>query len=437
MPEESFAGSVKTNYRNIVRRIRIAKRVIRHYRKIALHRPDTSWEFYQFERSVNPMTWDRHDEISAWAQSCSQNTVEWEHRSLYETSNDPVARQGYTLMQEVKRKYKGRFSNQEQIKILMHVPSWRYSPGGYSVHTNIVQALDFIGIPVRVLGWDQPIESALESFKPTVFLTSDHDSYLKRINWDSLATYRKKNLVRLGLTASLEEYGNTPLPLRLEWAKKYCVDFYYSFRAPEYIRQRKEYNLFLENGYRIYSIEFGANPLAYYPVPGFKRDIDYVFLASSNPDKWPRYRTYLSSIFNRYPGFIDGPGWSFINNFTFNPIRDRYIYSRAKVGVNLHIENQIDHACELNERTYMLAACGIPQLVDNPMLLTSRFTPGCFFTAGSPREYESLFEEIISNPGMAATRALQAQREVFEKHTILHRAERFVLDLVDDKGNQN
>jgi hypothetical protein len=68
-----------------------------------------------------------------------------------------------------------------------------------------------------------------------------------------------------------------------------------------------------------------------------------------------------------------------VQNFTFNTDRDRYLYSRPRVGINLHIKNQAGNASELNKRIYMLAACGVPQLIDNAMLLTSRFSPGFFY----------------------------------------------------------
>ncbi len=429
--------NIAAQFRKIARSIGVAKRKARHYRKIALKRIDISWDFFQFERSVHPGTWDRHGEILLWAQQCAQNSEKLENSDCYESSEDPIGRQGYTLLQQVKKKYKGRRNHMTDMRILVHVPSWDVSPGGYSAANNMIQSLDFIGLAVQALHWNKPIEPLLKSFRPTVFITSDHDSYRKRINWESLAAYRKSNLLSVGLTASLEEYGNTPLMSRLDWAEKNHVDFYYSFRSPEYLQQRKEYRPFYEKGYRIYSIEFGANPLTYYPVPGFRRDINYAFLASSNPDKWKRYASYLASIFRLYPGYIDGPGWSMIGNFTFNPVRDRYVYSRAKVGINLHIDNQIDHASELNERTYMLAACGVPQLIDNPKLLSSRFSSGCFYSASSPEEYETLFQEIIHNQETAIMKALQAQWEVFEKHTTFHRAERFALELAHDRSDQN
>jgi hypothetical protein len=293
----------------------------------------------------------------------------------------------------------------------------------------MTQALGFIGIPVKSLGWNEGIEKYLDEFKPTVFMTSDHEIYLSRIEWKAVEKYRNSNILRIGLTASIEEYGNTPLKERLLWAQEHGIDFYYSFRCPEYLQQRAEYKPFLENRHNIFSIEFGANPLIHYPVPGFKRDLNYVFLASINSDKWQRYFLYLTEIFSKYPGFLDGPGWSLISRMTSNLNKDRYLYARAKAGLNLHLDNQIKWASELNERTYMLAACGVPQLTDNPLLLSDRFDEEGFFVANSPDEYKALFDFILNNPHEANRKALIAQKEVFANHTWFHRAENFALKL--------
>ena len=383
-------------------------------------------KFQYFERTINPQTWRKHDEILQWANRCAKNIDEMESPIHYENTQDPIVKQGYALAEKVKLNFAGKYSHLENMRILVHVPPSKTSPGGYSVFNNLVQTLDFIGISVESLEWDQSIEMHLQDFRPTVFITSDTASYLSKINWDAVAKYQKYNNLKIGLTASLEEYGNTPLKGRLDWAQKYKVDFYYSFRSQEYLHERDEYKPFFENGYQIYSIEFGSNPLIYYPVPDINRDINYVFLASSNPDKWTRYFSFLKPIFHQYAGFIDGPGWTMAKNFNFNQNRDRYIYSRAKVGINLHIDNQIEWSSELNERTYMLAACGVPQLIDNPKLLPLRFSSDCFFIANDPQEYNNLFEEILSNPQYAQKKAVQAQKEVFDKYTTFHRAESFI-----------
>ena len=321
--------------------------------------------------------------------------------------------------------FRDKYKSMQGLRVLVHVPSREISPAGYSVFSNLIDSLQFIGISSAPLAWDEAIEPQLQSFLPTVFLTSDSTDYLDRIDWNALARYRAGRALRVGLTASIEAYGNSPLEGRLKWAKAHGVDFYYSFRAPEYLQARKDYAPFFAEGYKIFSIEFGANPLLYYPVDGIECDIPFVFLGSSNADKHQRYLDWFGRIFTRYGGFINGPGWQGMNSLIPMDV-NRYIFARAQVGVNLHLQGQVDWPCELNERTYMLAACGVPQLIDNPALLSKRFSSKAMFAAADPGTYADLFEHMLKHPDEADAAALQAMEEVFKKHTTFHRAEGFV-----------
>ena len=107
----------------------------------------------------------------------------------------------------------------------------------------------------------------------------------------------------------------------------------------------------------------------------------------------------------------------------------KFLYARGKIGINLHIDDSIAWASELNERTYILAACGIPQLVDNAKLLPKRFCDTSLFCAQNPKEYIELFEYMLHNPEECQKRALLALDEVYAKHTTFHRAEDFILQL--------
>ena len=206
------------------------------------------------------------------------------------------------------------------------------------------------------------------------------------------------------------------------------IDFYYSFRSQEYLKERIDYKPFLNEGYKIITVEFGANPLIYFPMANIKKDIDFVFLASSNADKQKRYFEWLPNILNNHSGFIDGPGWHKILRWASQPTH-KYIYARAKIGLNLHIDDSIDWASELNERTYILAACGTPQLIDNAKLLPKRFSSEAMFRGETPEEYSRMFEYMFENPLECERRALIALEEVFEKHTTLHRADGFILKI--------
>jgi hypothetical protein len=344
----------------------------------------------------------------------------------YETSSDPIVRQGYALKKKVEAEFKGKFAGISKERILVHVPDAKVSPAGYSLFSNMVEAFNFIGVPAEALGWHDTTADALTRFKPTMILSGDHRIYLDRIDWNEINRYKQHSRFMVGLTASLAEYGNTPLVERLQWAKEHGVDFYYSYREQGYLQTRKEYKPFFEAGYTIFSIPFGANPLIHYPVPGIVRDLPYVFLASTNKSKAPYYYSYLKSIVSTYPGFIDGPGWKHVTDFSFNLHRDRYIYARAQVGINIHLKEQIDWANETNERTYQLAACGVPQVTDHAGVLDILFAPQSLFVADTPRQFRRYVTSILANPKAAQARALQAQKEVFEKYTTFHRASEFV-----------
>ena len=253
-------------------------------------------------------------------------------------------------------------------------------------------------------------------------LSSDNYEYLRRIDWKVIARYKASERLRVGLSAALEEYESTPLLPRLAWAQQHQIDFYYSYRDEDYVTNRKEYQPFFDAGYQILYIPFGANVLHYFPVAGFERDLNYVLMASRKRE----HIAYLKNITSQYSGFLDGPGWKQVKHFQFNRERDRYIYARAKVGLNVHLPEQIDWSCELNERTYQLAACGVPQLIDHPMLLNKVFGSQSFFIAESPTEYHELFKEIMRAPELGIEKALYAQREVFAGHTTFHRAKSLI-----------
>lgn len=382
--------------------------------------------FRIFENKIDKRTWQKHDEILQWAESLilsSENQLQQEILA----SNEPIVIKGYELRQKIIDEFRDKFIN-ENVKIMIHLPSKESSPGGYSLFSNMAESFKFIGIKTELLFVGEDIKNRLNEFQPTIFLSSDHKNYTSKLDWEAITEYKKSINLKVGLTASLEEYGNSSLTQRLDWAKSIGIDFYYSFRAPEYFNTRSEYRLFFDYGYEIFSVEFGANPLLYFPLPNIVKDLDYIFLASSNSDKRKRYFEWIPKIVTKYFGFIDGPGWHKISKWAIQPTH-KFLYSRAKIGINLHIDDSINWASELNERTYILAACGVPQLVDNAKLLQYRFSGEAMFIASTPKEYLELFEYMLNNPEECQRRALIALEEVYKKHTTFHRAEQFLLQL--------
>lgn len=406
---------------------------LKHYIKLIIRKPDPLWPIFVFENKVNKNTWRNRKKILAEAEKQLKNKDVCEKEWLYLKSEDPLVKQGFELKKKVEKEFKDILLDKNNARILIHVPSPSVSPGGFSLFTNFAESFEFIGIPARIFGWHDDTKQIFNDFKPNIFISSDHIKYLERIDWDAIKQYRVNNKLNIGLTASLEEYGNSPISERLDWTKKHNIDFFYSFRDSDYAHTRKEYKPFFETGYKILFMPFGANISHYYPIPNIKKDIDYAFLASINKHKAKRYVEYILPIASKRAGLIDGPGWNKIGDFNFNKDRDRYVYARSKVGLNIHLEEQINTACEVNERTFQLAACGIPQITDDAKLLPKLFSENALFIAKNQSEYEDYFKEIINNPDIGAKRALTAQTEVFERHTTFHRVYDFMGQLLKNK----
>lgn len=383
-----------------------------------------SYEKWAFNLNLHPLTKSQRASILKNAEDSLANKVQFESELVCQHSPDPTVRQGYQLKQTVCQSFLNQFQGSTQ-RILIHVPSAQSSPAGYSLFSNIAECLNFMGVPTAILGWGEDSNLILQEFKPTIFLTSEHDSYLNQIDWVGIAKYRESHTLKVGITAPLLENDLAPNHDKIIWAKQHSIDFFYSFRDAQYVQSQAVYKELINEGFPILCMPWGANILRYYPVGGMERDLNYVLIASRKRE----HITYMRMIAKQYPGFIDGPGWNHIKDFSFSRDRDRYIYSRAKVGLNVHLPEQINNVYELNERTYQLAACGAPQLIDHPKLLDKTFSKNAIFIAESAKEYGQLFTELMHNPALGQEAALIAQREVFANHTTFHRAQDFLNQL--------
>lgn len=392
--------------------------------KKIIGRHDAHFLFQVFEREINPDIINNFSKYTHQAQNDFANRDSLESASNYLQAS-PIIKQGHRLIEAAKADFANKYQHLQQVRFLVHVPTPKLSPGGFSLFNNFLQAVKFLGVEARAYYDTDNLGDVLTDFQPSYFLTSDSETYLNKINWSTFSDYRKSSPCQLGLTASLEEYGNTPLSNRLAWAKKNGIDFYYSFRSIEYLTNKAAYQDFYKAGYKIYNIEFGANILQYYPVPGIKADLDFIFLGSSN---FEEYVNYFPPIFKNYRGFVAGIGW---RDFTWvDQNIQRYLYAHAKIGLNISGAEHRRQASELTERTYILAAMGIPQLVDNPLLLPQRFSSDMLFSATNPDEYLELFKYILSHPAEAEARALKAQQHVLANYTNFHRVESFLKQLI-------
>jgi hypothetical protein len=373
-------------------------------------------DFYKFEKSIHPDSYRITRALMNWAEENTHNP------DIPNDSQGAVLRDD--LMTSFKEKYKS-----SALRILVHIPEQKASPAGFSLFHNFIESAEFLGLSVKGLNWADDTKSILDEFKPNVLLTSDSENWLSRIDWETISNYRQKHPLAIGLTASVEEENKIPIINRLEWARKHGVSFFYCYDNNKYLEERvSSYEPFYNAGYAIHTYEYTFNPLKFYPVQGYERDINFLMMGSgyNNSDKRQLYIDWFGKIWQDYPGFIYGPGWRNIPFKGIDSDRDRLLYSRGKVGLNLSIPRQLKWHASLNERAYILAACGIPQLSDRALLFTDRFSDDEVFFADNPVEYYEKFEYILSHPDEAMKAALKAQRKVFQHFTNFHSVESFI-----------
>lgn len=393
--------------------------------RAALGIPDPWKQFRRFESRIHPDTWARQAEIlDSLPDPCEEPE-----------SDSADLRTALDLRADVLGRFRDHWKPLAGFwRVLIHLPDFGVSPAGYSLFRNLGAGLAWLGVPVRFWDYGSPLGPHLDDFRPTVLLSIDHVWYRLASDGpdtaDALA-YQRECPLALGLSSNHGTSDPAVLGRQLAVARDLGVTFFYSFQCPAYVE--RHYRAFAAHGFAVASVEFGANPLVYFPLPGVRRDLEFVFLASSNAEKWGRYFEYLPRLLARHPGLIVGPGWSRSGASSLPDEQANRLYARARVGLNLHVPFQIAEPSELNERAYNLAAAAVPQLLDRPALLPDRLSQGAVFTADNPAEYEALFAYILDHPEEAFTRGVRSMQEVLSRHTLFHRADA-LLRFVAERG---
>lgn len=370
-----------------------------------------------FRRRLPSRLWDEHQ---AWLATCKGLS----RFSLpSEDIGDPVFELSQRLRREALGTFKDKYLNNSELRVLIHVPPAHISMGGNSLFMNWIGGLRHMGVPCEIAYTGELVNDIIEKFRPSVFFTSDHELYLRCIDWPRLEVFRERHRLLLALTASAEHDCGMPAGPRLKLARDRGVDFFVSFREREYIETYL--SEWLSEGYDILSIPFSANPIWQFHVPFDPKPLDYVFLASINSEKAPRYWKYFGGLLPKYRGVINGPGWK-QNDCILKPQLHPYIYALGAIGINLHIPISLDLYSEINERTFILACCGTFQLCDSPQALRRFFPENAVPSATTPSEYGDKFLYYLKNPEKRTSCQIESLKAVYSAHTIFHRMSLFL-----------
>lgn len=370
--------------------------------------------FYFFEQNINPSTVNNQHKLIQWAKDMCDNKI---HNGDINEDID---------IKKIKAKYFNYFENKKLV-FFIQLPTAAESPGVFSLFGNLIETLQYMGIQAFPFHRFTDLKNLFTYNTPNVILAASDRLFIKDWLWDDLHILKKKHSFSIGLTASIDDDGvNNPLTKRLILAKKNGVDFYFSWVNKAFIDYREGFQPYRDFNYQIFSMPLGANLLKFQPISlNLEKDLDYVFLGSFNH---MQYIKYFSNIFRDSSGFIGGMGWNrfgWVDNHLHS-----WLYARAKVGLNINGIGQRQWASEVTERTYILAAAGVPQITDNTPLLQTIFGPNEVFVAGSPKEYDALYRYILKNPDLASNYAKKAKERILSNHTTFHRAENLVNDIL-------
>ena len=102
-------------------------------------------------------------------------------------------------------------------------------------------------------------------------------------------------------------------------------------------------------------------------------------------------------IINKYRGILRGTNWN-DNIPELDPKNNGFFYNRAKINLNYHLQSQKQYENEINERTFVICACGGFQLVDNPKILDKFYNGHEIAIANDEKEYLEKFIYYLNNP---------------------------------------
>jgi hypothetical protein len=310
------------------------------------------------------------------------------------------------------------------LQIIFHTPPDSFSPGFASWFSSLAETLEWMGVNVYQYwdDWDKKVIPLAD-----LIVTHNHPLFINNFPFKAINRDRKNSCLVLSYF-NFENRNEAAESSMIIQCKEMGIHGFINAAHKQFLADSSFTRLSKSEGLDTISLEFGANPLRHYPSPLVFDKADFIFLASANYEKARRNHDYLYQPIIKYQGIIAGQGWPWISNYSLDPKRDRWMYSLSKVGLNIHLQSQVDEATELNERTYILFATGIPQLIDNPALLDIHF-PSYDFKSNDHKQYQDLLGSIIKGESGLDNIAVKMLEEVNTNHSTFVRVRQWLKDL--------
>ncbi|AVK51414.1 glycosyl transferase family 2 [Clostridium sp. MF28] len=276
----------------------------------------------------------------------------------------------------------------KKYNVLIYSPNngaWKYSFISWK------KAFEHMGMSVTII---YDIDKNYNYSNNDIFISIANKAHFEKISMNlSILSIRNK----IGI-ASKEIYYNDKNSLEDEAMLELLIETkFFDFLISSFSEVGIDYifNKWINKGIKIYSVPFSFNPLIHYPEKKTKL-YDYFFVGTNSYLKVDETKKYLMPIVNNFNGMLCGTGWG-ANVKELDPMTVRNYYNGAKINLNFHLQIQKDIENEINERTYIIAACGGFQLVDNPKILNKFYNSNELAVAYDEKDYYNKFIYYLNN----------------------------------------
>lgn len=317
------------------------------------------------------------------------------------------------LLSDYDKKYKGK-----NLKVLIYAPSngnWKY---GFAVWKDI---LDYMGVETEVV---YDIKDSREYSEFNMFINIADESFITSV-------LKNKSLLdiphKIGIASKQDFFTSSQYTkqdlVNIDLIKSCKYDFLVSPYSANSIKD--VFKEWIERNIDIKSSPFGFNPLIHYPEEA--REIyDYFFVGTNSYSKVSETNKYLLPILSSYRGILRGSNWG-ADIPELHPNNCRFFYNRSRINLNYHLLSQKEYENEINERTFVISACGGFQLIDNPVILNRYYSEKEMAVANYEKEYIDKFIYYLNKPDERHEMAYNALVKTYHnKYSLFHRLEKIL-----------
>ena len=323
-------------------------------------------------------------------------SARWISKNCVDESRLELMKENHSLRENVFQEFENLYEACGQ-RILLHRPD---NGAIKYLFDSWAETFNIMGLQTLLLDWHDNTKETFQSFQPTVFITVGDPAYVERLDLEFIANFQQQRELKIGHITNLQDNY------------KLC-DFLITFHLNPAGDKRFDS---LEKP--LISVPFGINPNQHYLRPA-RQVWDFFFVGTNSQLKAEQGDKLLMPIVNSYRGILAGKGWNRGAGELSVP-DSALLYNFAKVLPNFHLESQYKRFDEVNERTFVIPACGGFELVDNPAAMKELFDANEMAVANSPQEYREMFEHFLNNPNERLPYIQNGMRKVWNNYTLFH-----------------